>query len=438
MFTHFNAIQKMGRKFRLIPLLLTLITTHAWSQVDTLQYSEEILEDSMVQYLSPLEYSFMMHEETPWMFKINFAYSNAMGSFRDLLGFEHKIGEAFSLGTGIGFGFKKEDFSSSTVDLISREFSTFLESRWYYNMKQKVAEGKSKKNLSGNYIALGMRYARVTKSIILPDFDQNRQVFKTDFISVYSKWGIQRRFLKKGYFDFGINTGAEFELNKSNTSFFISTYIESGLAFAKDKQKINPDKICPVLRCYASDRMLLKTNLLGLFSLRAGDFGFATTFNPDLVAEFKLGASPFSLSAGLNIKLFYSNLNIDFDDPTNFEYEIKPTLEARWYYNLKKRMITGKTGNGFSANYLAFGGLYEYSKKPLFLFSLIGLDLPNTQSTLGYYFLWGIQRTYSDHLYFDINVGFLSGSRKYFEGSIPLSDGTIFKLIANLAIGYRF
>ena len=358
----------------------------AVAQTDSLQYTEEIQEDSMVQYLTPLEYAFMMHEETPWMFKINFAYSNAMGSFRNLLGFEHKIGEAFSLGTGIGFGFKKEDFSSSNADLTSREFSTFLESRWYYNMKQKVSEGKSKKNLSGNYIALGMRYSRVTRTFFFPDFDQNRQIFKAEFISVYSKWGIQRRFLKKGYFDFGLNTGVEFALNESNTSFFISSYIESGIAFAKDKQKINPDKICPVLRCYASDRMLLKTNLLGLFSLRAGEFGFATTFNPDLVAEFKLGTSPFSLSAGLAVKLFYSSLNIDFGDPTNLEYEIKPTLEARWYYNLKKRMITGKTGNGFSANYLAIGGLYEYSKKPLFLLSLIGFNLPDTHSTLGYYF----------------------------------------------------
>jgi len=54
------------------------------AQTDSLQYSEEIQQDSMVQYLTPLEYAFMMHEETPWMIKLNFAYTNAMGSFRNL------------------------------------------------------------------------------------------------------------------------------------------------------------------------------------------------------------------------------------------------------------------------------------------------------------------------------------------------------------------
>ena len=445
----FRHISKFAKGVSLLILIVSLtLIQRLNAQTDSLTYSEEIQQDSMVQYLTPLEYAFMMHEETQWMFKINLAYSNTMGSFKNLFGFEHKVGKDFSLSAGIGFGFKQEDFSESENDFSSREFSAILESRWYYNMKRRIAENKSKRNLSGNYIGLGARYSRVSKILYSQSFGIvpiGDTIFNlvTDYISIYAKWGIQRRFLKRGYFDFGLNTGVETTLNKSNTSFFLSTYIDAGIAFAKDKQKLDHDKICPVLKCYSLDRFILKSNLLGLFSIKAGYFGFATTFNPEIVAELKLGSSPFSLSAGVKINTFYSHL-VNFNEvPSNLEFEIQPTLETRWYYNLNKRIIKGKTGNGFSANYFALGGSYNYKKNPSLLLGFSNNFGPlifslKSQSAIGYYILWGIQRTYAKHFYFDVNVGFFNGNEKNTSEDKTTFNQTIFKLIANLSIGYRF
>ena len=74
-----------------------------------------------------------------------------------------------------------------------------------------------------------------------------------------------------------------------------------------------------------------------------------------------------------------------------------------YYYNLKNRIIAGKSGNGFSANYVS-GGVYRtynswnLDRKPYFYNEALTLTT-------------GAQRTFSNHLYFDVELGLAYGTR---------------------------
>jgi hypothetical protein len=347
------------------------------------------------------------------------------------------------MGAGFGLGFKKENLENSFSYFNTGEISGYLEFRWYYDMKKRLNEKNLKRNLSGNYVSLGVRYSGITRNFRSEFIGEQKKKSNSDnFISIYTKWGAQRRFLKRGYFDFGFNTGAEFSLVNSQSAFFLSSFVDAGFGFADDKQKLDYNRLCPVLRCYAYDKFIIKTNLSGLFSIKAGGFGFAATFNPEAIVELKIGSSPFSISGGLKLKLFYSaitNTEIGKVFPS-FENIITPTLETRWYYNLNKRILKGKTGNGFSANYISVGGLYRYKSRKFTNERVLdfGLDSFKTkETTYGGYLLYGIQRTYGKHFFFDANIGFFGGIKTN-NWVINDPSSVTFRPIGNLRIGYRF
>ncbi len=78
---------------------------------------------------------------------------------------------------------------------------------------------------------------------------------------------------------------------------------------------------------------------------------------------------------------------------TNISYKVNALLEGRWYYNLKRRIRKGKTGNGLSANYIAFGGLIGYGES---------YSIDSFVKVL--HLVTGWQRLFGEHLYYDINL----------------------------------
>jgi len=401
----------------------------ASSQTDSLIYSEETQQDSIVQYLTPLEYAFMMHEETKWMVKVNLVIVNLYTPLNLNAFYERKISRAFTLSGGISF---VGIFSNISVDS-KFQLSTILEPRWYYNMAKRVKEGKGKFNMSGNYFALGTAYTFDFET--LDDFESGEIIkTNTDFISLYAKWGMQRRFLKKAYIDFGVKASFNFYINENiPVSSIISTYINAGFVFAKDRQiPLDKDKLCSVLRCYASDRFLLKTNLNGLLIIGVNDNGNWFSFNPEFAAELKLGFSPFSLNAELSVKSIYQGATEELKSTSYFT--LLTAIESRWYYNLKHRMLKGKTGNGLSANYFAFGisNLF-YRERDEEDADYYPFNEISKYNELGIHLLTGIQRTYAKHVYIDVNFGF-----RVFQYLDESYFDPIFELTGLLAIGYRF
>jgi len=412
---------------------LLIIPEIAQSQTDTLQYSEETQQDSMVQYLTPLEYAFMMHEETPWMVKVNLVLNNAFYLTNVNAFIEGKVGTAFTLSAGLAV--KSIYSNSARIESIRIQSLLMFEPRWYYNMNKRVRAGNVKSNMSGNYLGLGVGFGNEFIYTYYnegePDSDEEHIKENLFLTTVYAKWGVQRRFLKRGYIDFGFDAQYEFYPGNEQTGLFVfSTFLNAGLAFAKDNEKLDRDKLCPVLRCYAADRYLVKANLISFFTVGFSQSEFFSSFNPQIAFELKLGESPFSLNADIRLsdregRLIQYNLD--------HEFKFYANLDGRWYYNLNRRMLKGKTGNGLSANYFSFGFSYRLEK---FFINSEFLDpiFPQrifTDYNAGIQFLTGIQRTYAKHFYFDVNLG-VRIFNYLDEGFNPVTE-----FAGLIAIGYR-
>ena len=101
------------------------------TQTDSLQNAKETEQDTVVKYLTPMEYALMMHEETSWLFKIDFPAQSKLSSIK--LGIEKMIAPSFSLNLETRFytNFYGEKFYSYYIYAL-------LESRWYYRMNKRV------------------------------------------------------------------------------------------------------------------------------------------------------------------------------------------------------------------------------------------------------------------------------------------------------------
>ena len=414
----------------LLMLAVLLSSMAGTAQTDSLSYSNETHYDSIVEYLTPMEYAFMFHEETNWLFKASliatFEYGRIPGNLK--LSLEKKIAKGFSLNAVL--------FNASTLHLglNNRDdgvVESSLESRWYYKNQKNILDNKPTANLSGAYIALGVGYQKAFNAC----WDPETGYTNLEAIPIFAKWGVQRRFLKQGYADVGVMAGWNKSLSGDSWSTFLfNTYVEAGLAFTKDKYRLDLDKLCPVLRCHAEDRFLLKTNLVNIINLAYVRESLIGSISPNIEVEFKIGKSPFSINTKLGSMLEYSKL-IRY----KYEYEIfgiapQLTIEGRYYYNLHRRMLKGKSGNGLSANYISLGPTY---RGIYYNFSSEGNNYTQEDSFIGIKVGTGIQRLISDHLYLDINLGIGYGIGHNYMGNILYHEPRSI-LDFSFGVGYRF
>lgn len=410
-----------------------VLTQNAQGQTDSLKYAAETENDTLVEYLSPMEYAFMFHEETNWLFKANLLLNSEFNGTANLkLSLEKKIFKNFSLNavlfnyTSFNLGIYPGPYNEDGI-----EFS--LEPRWYYNKRRHILNNEPTTNLSGAYFAVGAGYR-----MALTNQTHVTNYKNLEFIPLFAKWGFQRRFLKRGYLDVGIMAGWNNSLNKEKWStFFFNTYVDAGLAFTRDKHKLDFEKLCPVLKCHAADRFLLKTNLLNSINLAYIREALVGSLVPNISAEFKLGTSPFSINTQLAVKFQYSKTS-DFDFNT---FSISPHLlmEGRYYYNLNRRILMGKSGNGLSANYISLGATY---RGEFYTYKSDGHKSHQGSSFVGVIARTGIQRLISDHFYFDLNIGVGYGIENTFDNYTGTKTNqkqtarAIFDL--GFGIGYRF
>ncbi len=351
--------------------------------------------DSIIQYLTPLEYAFMMHEETKFMLRVPII---GIGAEVETLPYLTLMGQFHYRNNHISDGY---------------QFNLNAEMHYYYGSREKGV-----RNMSGNYIALGY---------------EDRGIFsKIDDKSYYARWGIQRRFIDYGLIDMGVNVGYysaprynyDTQGIRKENGFFIQSTAQVGLGLVFGESKLmDQDKLCPVLKCFEKESFLFKIKTTNLFTAyRSANNNYnEVIIEPGLGIEQKLFDLP--LSIGTDLGLFYSwrtdNINKDKYASANYGSLIG-RLHARYYYNLKNRVRKGKSGNGLSANYIS-GGIYEF-------FS-IGESKISSEWT-GYFLTTGIQRTFSDHFYFDVEIGFEQNRYNYDKIS-PV-------LYGNLQLGIKF
>ncbi len=87
--------------------------------------------------------------------------------------------------------------------------SATLEPRFYYNLKRRIAKGKSANNLSGGYIALAFTKGYDSDRIPNTSLSIDNQLVGTSlshsYLLIEPKWGIQKRLFRNGFMDFSIS-----------------------------------------------------------------------------------------------------------------------------------------------------------------------------------------------------------------------------------------
>lgn len=371
--------------------------------------------DSTVNYINSMEYAFMMHEETSWMIKASIILLNDyMNNNPIKVAFEKRIAKSFTL----NLAFDQYIDLPNTSDHPNNAIHGTIETRWYYRQNKRMQNYQLARNMSDNYFALGFGYSQFFN----PYYD-SPDLLHDKYLSLYTKWGLQRRFLKPGHADMGVTVGLMNALNgEFKPSLVLNTYVEFGMCFTKDKYKPDPDKICPYVKCYEADRFAFKTNLSDLLNIGLYEYYKWINLSPHLAFERKIGSSPFSINTEIDASIGYSETVTDNHYYDRY-WQAGMILEGRWYYNLKNRIRTGSSGNGLSANYMTIGGSCYYIEDSRY--DITGQISPQLHIATGF------QRLISNHMYFDLQLGV----NYYFE---PNRFNTDFDPRARLALGYRF
>ncbi len=388
----------------LVIVLLFPIVLFAQEEKDSISYNQEnsFFEDQ--RFVSASDFVFQTFEETTQLFKLNLLgailndynldYGDRYAPVNYLeFAYEKKIGKAFSVnGSALLFFSLSDIYTGFDSDYLRYGFEVGLQTRWYYNMRKRIAKGKSANNLSGNYFGLSTRLKRNWAQLDSSPTINNAQ----NFIGL--KYGIQRRVFRRGFID--IQFGPEFQLNESqwnSGTWSFSSEIKLGIALGKPKMSMDAQQRCDVFQCFQERKRMLKIDLLNLIKITNNGF-----FSGDLYLgyEHKLGTL---WSLNHELKLSYLSFK-RFPDTNQFTLNLRLQTQLRYYYNLRKRIAQGKSANNLSANYFGI----ELRTHSFLRYAYIeGLGGRIEKNPLKVFFspIWGIQRTIFKRGFIDFTVG---------------------------------
>ena len=150
---------------------------------------------------------FSCFEEEKNLFKIDLrglliSLNNSGFITQPIISFEHKITPSWSLNYEVRAYYISPD-KPTEFRYNDTRIAAFIEPRYYYNMKKRIAQGKSANNLSGNYFTLAMGYMYDYKSYqnSVNSFSVNDRFEKRNYFAFLPKYGIQRRIFDKGFID---------------------------------------------------------------------------------------------------------------------------------------------------------------------------------------------------------------------------------------------
>lgn len=420
---------------------ISVVNAQSNVTTETITQQEEtgFFEDQ--QFVSASDFVFQTFEETKSMFKIDlrgilfnppsisanrFAAGNYIG-----IDFEQKLNTAFSINTSAAFYFLSNQLSLSRHKESWQLGLNFeVQPRWYYNMKKKVAKGESANNLSGNYIGFNsnFRYEWLTNS----DFD-------LPIVNLGLKYGIQRRIFGRGFID--ISTGPSLWFQQSSVEWSFNTQIRLGLTLGTPKLDPNAKERCDVFQCFEERKHLFKIDLINALIIN-GD-GQTTEYSGSLFAAFERKMGSY-WSINTEVEFSYISLGL-FSNNRFSNMSISLKTQARYYYNLKKRIAEGKSANNLSGNYVG----WQVQTSPVFQYrssySFRGDNWVTPNIAWTFAPIWGIQRTIFKRGFIDYSLGlrlFELGENQtdYYLNERPLfhSEGFHINPISQLRIGLAF
>ncbi len=163
----------------------------------------------------------------------------------------------------------------------------------------------------------------------------------------------------------------------------------------------------------------------------------------DLVGEIRIGYEQkiAKSSFSINIEGLFSPYRLKNNEILRGSKDVATTtgrrfgftIEPRWYYNQKKRVADGKSGNNLLGNYLSFEMLYQnqvvtkqHNDKTIALYDIKSLTFTP---------LFGTQQQFSKRIFYDFKLGF--GVRTVEEGKKFYFTNFQSNIYADILIGLR-
>jgi hypothetical protein len=323
-----------------------------------------------------------------------------------------------------------------------------VEGRWYHDMQKRIKAGRSANNFGGRY--LGLEAGILNNNLITDSWDDRR---------ISLRYGMQQRFLRNGYFDVSIGAGFSqgSTVLKHSTFFSTDQRVSVGLAafLPKFRNTAQNSNLCDVLHCQDEQFKMLKINIFDVIEFRSNGVVYNLELRPNVAYEQKLGRSPFSVELALEGlydrgKYQYYN-SIDQKVYTNqiTSATWNATGELRWYYNMRKRLLSGKSGNNLSGTFVGLQlnrnslikGAVDYTSDDNggFIGALITGDYWTSN------LVWGIQQRILERgfIQFKIGAGTTFGGNNYrYEGAgkplTKIDRRNELNLVGELKVGFAF
>jgi hypothetical protein len=441
-------------------IILLLIQFNVSAQKDT---AYQTIRQENGEYNAPLvetpaDRAFRTKVPSKWMFKMNLAQILNFGNNKQNeygtspigmpigFGIEYKIFPAFSIGAyyGIILGSPSDNnswlYSSSFV----------VEGRWYHDMKKRIKKGKSANNFGGRYFAL--EAGKSNSNVLSGIWDERR---------IALRYGLQQRFMRNGYFDISIGAGISEQspIIKNAIAFSTDQRVAVGLAafLPKSKSMVQSGGLCDVLHCQDEQYKMLKINLFNLLNFQINQNIHSINFQPNIAFEHKIGRSPFSVEVELKTefnasKIKYSNTlwqpSFDFKGITSTNWNA--TGELRWYYNMRKQILKGSSGNNLSGSFFGLqlnhrdlikSTISIKNEQPVRIYSTTFITGDYWTSNL----VWGIQQRLLDRgfIQFKIGAGSTFGGHNYrYDGPYrpvtKIGRSNELNIVADLKVGFAF
>jgi hypothetical protein len=147
-------------------------------------------------------------------------------------GYEQKIAKSpFSINFDVAVSpsrFKNVDILMAHPDSIGRgakdvkkstgnRLALSLESRWYYDLKKRMANNTSGNNLLGNYLSFEFLYQN--QVVQKRHFDASLFKYKSESLTFTPLWGSQQQFSKRVFYDFKMGWGLRTLKDATNVYF---------------------------------------------------------------------------------------------------------------------------------------------------------------------------------------------------------------------------
>lgn len=359
----------MGKSIILFLFVTVWLAGNAFGQdsLGIISTQQEMGEVRKQRFIDRYENVFMTKEPTRHMLKVGLMpfygwrsgerHRDYSGNIGISVGYEYKVAPAFSIGIEGFFSGGVASWAGEKGMRFLGESGVSVQSRWYYEMKNRIRGGHSASNFSGNY--LGITYDRY--------INWYSGIYRSVFSRIGVEWGMQRRFFNRGFVDFGAGIYYQFGSRMwSDTSraenveivsikrdgLKISSRATIGLALGDWKKKTGLP-FCEVLRCQeivrsqftiAWPEFLLSRHSQSL----AGGLGY----------EHKLFRS---VSAKVRVDGFILNqpLRMENMEGRVFAAEAISALQLRYYAFQRKLRKTGRGGHDLNGFYV--GPLVEHS-----------------------------------------------------------------------------